>query len=218
MQCQRARKDPTSSESPEESSRVLSTKLAALILDTGHNIDVVEHLIEQNITSIQDWAWKKQLRFYSPSESKGSAPRICMADAEFSYTFEYQGNSQRLVHTPLTDKCYLTLTQALQMGLGGNPYGPAGTGKTESVKQLGALFGRLVSSLEYYFNRISSLYVHMAYTFTLRCLCLTATRELMWNLWVGFSSDWLNVVLGGVLTNSIDLKRPYSLLFRCKFR
>ena len=32
----------------------------------------------------------------------------------------------------------------MHMGLGGNPYGPAGTGKTESVKALGGLLGRQV--------------------------------------------------------------------------
>jgi len=88
-----------------------------------------------------------------------------MADASFDYSFEYQGLAQKLVHTPLTHKCYITLTQgndfpldhnvlslhlckklnsAMKMGLGGNPYGPAGTGKTESVKALANILGRQV--------------------------------------------------------------------------
>lgn len=137
-----------SDNAPQTLSRVSSAKLSTLILDTGHNIDVVGHLIREVTTSVHDWAWQKQLRFYSVGDVGATAPQIRMANAEFTYTFEYQGNNPRLVHTPLTDKCYLTLTQALQMGLGGNPYGPAGTGKTESVKQLGELFGRQVSRLQ----------------------------------------------------------------------
>lgn len=39
------------------------------------------------------------------------------------------------------------LEQALALGYGGNPYGPAGTGKTESVKALGAALGRQVGQL-----------------------------------------------------------------------
>jgi len=67
-----------------------------------------------------------------------------MVDAVVPYTYEYQGNAAKLVHTPLTDKCYMVLTQGLSQGNGGNPYGPAGTGKTESVKALGAAVGRQV--------------------------------------------------------------------------
>ena len=67
-----------------------------------------------------------------------------MVDATFKYTYEYQGNFIKLCHTPLTDKCYLTMTQGMKMGFGGNPYGPAGTGKTESVKALGGCLGRQV--------------------------------------------------------------------------
>ena len=40
-----------------------------------------------------------------------------MVDAEFEYTYEYQGNAAKLVHTPLTDKCYLTLTQGMSLCL-----------------------------------------------------------------------------------------------------
>ncbi|XP_035389840.1 cytoplasmic dynein 2 heavy chain 1 isoform X3 [Electrophorus electricus] len=129
----------TSTDSAE--SGVLQLKLKTLVLDVIHNLSVVQQLLETHAHSTDDWVWKKQLRFYMDPQQHCT---IHMVDAAFNYTYEYQGNAPKLVHTPLTDKCYLTLTQAMRMGLGGNPYGPAGTGKTESVKALGGLLGRQV--------------------------------------------------------------------------
>ncbi|CAF3391936.1 unnamed protein product [Rotaria sp. Silwood1] len=119
---------------------VTDLKYKALIMDTVHNMDVVQQLKDARVRNIYDWLWQKQLRFYL----ENNKAVIKMVDAQFNYTYEYQGNAQKLVHTPLTDKCYLTLTQGMHMGFGGNPYGPAGTGKTESVKALGSTFGRQV--------------------------------------------------------------------------
>jgi dynein heavy chain 2 len=94
-------------------------KMKSLVLDVVHNLDVLDQLLRKGVRSLDEWQWKKQLKYYL---EKGKSV-VRMFDAQFDYTFEYQGNAPKLVHTPLTDKCYLTLTQGVRMGFGGNPYG-----------------------------------------------------------------------------------------------
>ena len=86
------------------------------------------------------------MRFYWNAQEKKPLEKLAikMANGHFFYGFEYLGVSEKLVQTPLTDKCYLTLTQGLHWKMGGSPFGPAGTGKTESVKALGAQMGIFV--------------------------------------------------------------------------
>ena len=56
-----------------------------------------------------------------------------MANAKFNYGFEYLGVQDKLVQTPLTDRCYLTMTQALEGRLGGSPFGELDISFTENA-------------------------------------------------------------------------------------
>ncbi|KAF7869712.1 hypothetical protein EAF04_004496 [Stromatinia cepivora] len=114
-----------------------------LITECVHQRDVIEKLRNLNASTPNHYMWLLQMRYvYKPEGDFLQRLYIKMANAKLNYGFEYLGVAERLVRTPLTDRCFLTLTQALCQRLGGSPYGPAGTGKTESVKALGVQLGR----------------------------------------------------------------------------
>ncbi|RVE68725.1 hypothetical protein OJAV_G00094270 [Oryzias javanicus] len=111
-----------------------------------HARDVVDKMISQKIENSQAFSWVSQLRHRWCLNENHCFANIC--DAQFLYSYEYLGNTPRLVITPLTDRCYITLTQSLHLSMGGAPAGPAGTGKTETTKDLGRALGIMV----YVFN------------------------------------------------------------------
>jgi dynein heavy chain 1, cytosolic len=117
---------------------VTRRKCEHLITELVHQRDVIRTLIQQHVGDNRAFSWLYQMRFYLDPSIDDAVNRLSIrvADASFPYGWEYLGVPDRLVQTPLTDKCYLTLTQALSSQLGGAPFGPAGTGKARTKRIL----------------------------------------------------------------------------------
>eukprot|EP01040_Poterioochromonas_malhamensis_P005875 gene5875-6317_t len=109
-------------------------KVNTLLIIDVHARDIVDGFVRESVLNAKEFAWESQLRFYWDREVDDCIIRQCTG--QFRYGYEYMGLNGRLVITPLTDRCYMTLTQALTFKLGGSPAGPAGTGKTETTKDL----------------------------------------------------------------------------------
>ena len=111
--------------------------MVALITQDVHARDIEQKLHDLKIQSCLDLLWQQQLRYYIEEDNV----MVRQVNALIEYGYEYIGPTTRLIITPLTDKCWITITGAMHIKLGAAPSGPAGTGKTESTKDLAKACG-----------------------------------------------------------------------------
>lgn len=103
----------------KEISNITRISVKALIVIDVHAKDLVDMLVKNNVITQDDFQWLSQLRYYMIDD----AVRVRIINAEVPFAYEYLGNSDRLVITPLTDRCYRTLMAAYQLHLNGAPEG-----------------------------------------------------------------------------------------------
>ena len=98
------------------------------------------------------------------------------------------------------------------MRMGGNPFGPAGTGKTESVKMLGAMLGRFVLVFNcdesFDFNAMGRIFVGLCQVGAWGCFdefnrleerILSAVSQQILNIQVGLQQLCTNIQILGKL-------------------
>jgi dynein heavy chain len=122
-------------------------RVMCMITMDAHNRDIVAKLIREEVDRIEHFQWQSQLK-PRRDPNNDNLPVYTVLNGLFPYGFEYIGNDGRLVVTPLTDRIYVTSTVGLYLKMGVAPAGPAGTGKTETVKDLSMNFGYTI----YVFN------------------------------------------------------------------
>ena len=135
------------------------TRIMVCITMDAHSRDIVEKMIRSKVNMSDSFMWQSQLKHKfrrPPSHARyqdrdpdlrggdGERAEIAICDAILPYDYEYLGNGPRLVITPLTDRVYVTATQALNLCMGCAPAGPAGTGKTETTKDLANALAKLI--------------------------------------------------------------------------
>jgi len=157
----------------EDLNFVLRRKVVALVTQDVHNRDIVESMSrDEGLKDMHDFKWQQQLRYYW--DDLENECRIRQVNAEFPYGYEFIGATSRLVITSLTDRCWMTITGALRINLGAAPAGPAGTGKTESTKDLAKAMGQYCivfnCSEQITYQMMEKLFVGLCYTGAWSCL------------------------------------------------
>ncbi|CAL7950071.1 unnamed protein product [Xylocopa violacea] len=106
--------------------------LMSLIVIIIQQKDIIQLLLDKNISKLTDFEWVAQLRYYLITDYVN----VSIFNTVIQYGYEYSYYEQHIINTPLTDRCFHTLVQAYEYHLYGALTGRSATGKSETIKSL----------------------------------------------------------------------------------
>lgn len=114
-------------------SAVSRTTLKSLCTLEVHARDIMQRLLANKDADADDFEWLAHMRYYWVD---GRISVQLLNSTQLHFGNEYLGNFQRIVMTPLTERCFRTIVCALENHSFASLHGPTGTGKSETVKDM----------------------------------------------------------------------------------
>ncbi|XP_053397319.1 dynein axonemal heavy chain 5-like isoform X6 [Mercenaria mercenaria] len=139
-------------------------RLECMITTSQFLRDALDQLCQRKLREVSDFEWRRSIRcYYQPivdevlpacsRDSNSNSPEmseeryeplIWILDTSYQYGNEFYGMNSGVALTPVTERCFLTMSQALQRYQGSAVTGPVGAGKTETVKGLANVLGQFL--------------------------------------------------------------------------
>lgn len=124
---------------------VHKARLECMITQSMYLRDVIDNICSRKLREVTDFEWRRSVRCYMhPSEEKPSEPMVWILDTAYSYGSEFYGTDCGVALTPITERCFLTMSLALNQCMGAHITGPVGVGKTETIRGLANIFGHFM--------------------------------------------------------------------------
>ncbi|XP_025098007.1 LOW QUALITY PROTEIN: dynein gamma chain, flagellar outer arm-like [Pomacea canaliculata] len=125
---------------------VHKVRLDCMITQSMYLRDVLENISTRKLRETTDFEWRRSIRCYMhpPAEEKCQEPMLWILDTPYQYGWEFYGADCGAALTPITERCFLSMSMALSRCLGVRITGPVGVGKTETIKGLANILGNFV--------------------------------------------------------------------------
>ncbi|XP_063775387.1 uncharacterized protein LOC134910927 [Pseudophryne corroboree] len=128
----------------EPISQLQRLKLEHMIMQVLYLRDVMDVIFSHKVREAADFNWKRTTRFYLKKKDGTLRHELHILDVQYVYGCEFYGAKIPLIMNPITEKCFLKISQILQQRSGVIIQGEHGVGKTETIKGLSYVLGNFL--------------------------------------------------------------------------
>ncbi|XP_041355189.1 dynein gamma chain, flagellar outer arm-like isoform X3 [Gigantopelta aegis] len=123
-------------------------RLECMITQSLYLRDTLDIIVTRKLREVTDFEWRRSIRCYLQPVEEEVEPLIWILDTSYEYGNEFYGSNVGVAITPVSERCFLTMSQALSQCQGTCFIGPTNVGKTENIKGLANILGNFIGMFQ----------------------------------------------------------------------